>query len=339
MSLKVIRNLSEDTERLVLKEFSTVVERGEQSYIIRSFSEEEEVCVQDSRMSISGVDEPDAIENRGDEISDDDYLPPSKLLKAGGGVVGEKVEMPRGSIGGAFIESGLFSDAQEHQSEYPTKIFKQDGQGLSEEQLNLIAAEKTELENKIIELSAVIENKDKEIADINASLPDKLGGAKEEGRLLGVTEGEAKSARQFIAEKDDYLSKLDKFNKEAAAKLEQIEQTIKSIDNEITKTVIGFVKTIIGGERKINDAFVAQLINANMERLRKLNIVTFLVNPADVEIMKSAFSGSAIEGDNAVPQGGVKIISKIGEVDLNAESMIADLEKQINETIGTANKL
>lgn len=338
MSLKVIRNLPGDTEKLILKEFSTVVERGEKSYVIRSFSEEEEISVQDSRMALDGLEEPAAIENREDEISDDDYLPPSKLVKGGGLAVGERVEMPKGSASGEFVESSLFSDAQERQSDYPTKILKQEGQlGMSEEQLNLIVAEKNELENKIAELSTAIENKDKEIAEINESLPAKLSEAKEEGRVQGVSEGEAKATKKYIAEKDDYLSKLEIFNKDASSKLEQIEETIKSIDNEITKTVIGFVKTIVGAERKINDAFVTQLIKANMERLRELKIVKFLVNPADVEVMKSAFNGSAIEGDSSIPKGGVKIISKVGEVDLRAESMIADLEKQINETIGTAN--
>lgn len=335
MASRIIRHLPEDTEKFVLKEFSASVERGEQKFNIRSFAADEEVSVQESRLSNVETEDPEAVEDRTDEVTDDDYLPPSKLVKAGSGVVGEAVRMPAPD-GAEFVESGVFSDAEESQSEYPTKILRQEEMNASyEEKIAKLSEEKTALEIKLSEQAAIIQGKDKELEELNAALPGRLEVAKEEGRTEGIKEGEEQSRKVYIAQKEDYLANIDTFNKEALGKLNEIDNTIKSIDDEMGKTVIGFVKSIIGVERKINDTFVIQLIKANLNRLRDLKIIKFVANPDDLGVMKSAFADYTIETDVSVPKGAIKIISKAGEVDLDSSSMIADLEKQINETIGT----
>lgn len=343
MASRIIRNISpEDVEGFTLQEFSTAVDRGEKKYDLRPFADDEEVSVQDSRLAEMEEDVPQTIENREDEVTDADYLPPSKLVKAEEGIVGEKVEMPASQGGKDFVEAGIFSDAEEHQSDYPTKILRKEEDArpepVLEEKINVLTAENEALESRIAELSAALETKDKEIAELSASLPEKLEKVREEGRLAGVSEGEAAASKVYEAAKEDYLSKLDVFNKEAIVKLEEMDKTIKSFDEEVAKTVIGFVKTIVGAERKINDAFVVQLVRANLERLKELKALKFQVNPADVEVMKAAFKNASVEADPGVQKGGVKVISKVGEVDLDSSSMIADLEKQINEAIGTSDK-
>lgn len=334
MAARIIRHMPENTGKFEMREFSSV-ERGEQKFHIRSFAADEEVSVQESRLANVESEDPEAVENRIDEITDDDYLPPSKLVKAEDGIVGEAVRMPAPD-GAEFVESGVFSDAEESQSEYPTKILRQDEMSASyEEKISKLSEEKTALEIKLNEQAAILEEKNKELEELNASIPGRLEVAKEEGRTEGIKQGEEQSRKAYIAEKEDYLSRIDAFNKEAIGKLNEIDNTIKSIDDEMGKTVIGFVKTIIGVERKINDTFVIQLIKANLNRLRDLKIVKFVSNPDDVGVMKAAFADYDVETDASVPKGAIKIISKAGEVDLDSSTMIADLEKQINETIGT----
>lgn len=335
MASRIIRHLPQNTTKFMLKEFSSTVERGEQKFEMRSFAADEEISVQESRLADIENDDPEAVENRGDEVTDDDYLPPSKLVKAGSGIVGEAVQMPTPG-GSEFVESGVFSDVEERQNEYPTKILRQDEANTSyEEKINALSEEKTSLEIKVSELIAVIDEKNKELETLNTSLPSQLVTAREEGRKEGIADGEERSRKDYFAQREDYMSKLDTFNQAALGKLDEIDKTIKAIDEEVGKTVLGFVRSIIGAERKINDAFVVQLIKANMERLRELKVIKFVANPADVAVLKSVFTDSVIDADASVAKGGIKIISKAGEVDLDSSTMIADLEKQINETIGT----
>lgn len=337
---RILKQLPQNAEALGLKEFNSSVEKGKKAYEMRSFSFDEETSVQDSRcFEGTSINEPVTVENRVDEITDADYLPPSKLAKADKGVVGDKVTMPKSNATGEFVESPEFCDVEEEQKDYPGKIVRSSEHELvAEGQASAFDAEKEAMESKIADLMSKLQEKEEEISRLKDELPKLIENAKLEAKAEGFAEGEAASAKAYEAQKEDYLSKLEIFNQEALSKLDEINKTIKSIDDEVSETVLGFLKSIIGAERRINDKFVVGLIKANLDKLKELKIVSFHVNPGDVEVMKSFFNNYPVEADPNINKGAVRIISKTGEVDLSAENMVTQLEKQINEIIDKTKK-
>ncbi|MBQ3033171.1 MAG: hypothetical protein IJD28_02225, partial [Deferribacterales bacterium] len=62
----------------------------------------------------------------------------------------------------------------------------------------------------------------------------------------------------------------------------------------------------------------------------------FSVNPSDVEVVKQALPNYVVSSDTSIDKGCVKVHSRIGEVSLDSDTMIADLERQINEEFGSS---
>lgn len=354
MSSKIIRGAKTSRETpFVMRRFSDV-ERGEKDYIIRSFADDEEFSVQDA-YSAANLEEPATITNKEDEITDRDYLPPSKLAKAENGIVGETVEMLKAFPGSdGFVESDMFCDVEEHQENYPTKVVRSksgeedaalsygEAQALKEKidalekRVKELEAEKEDAARVLAEKDAALEAKNKEIEDAASQLPAKLEEARAAGSEEGYKRGEAEFSKKYEADRNDYLAKLDAFNKEAAAKLDEVSSTIKAIDEQISDTVLGFVKSIVGAERKLNDKFVVNLIKNNLKRLNELKDVRFTVNPVDLDTVKKELPDYVVSSDTSVEKGCVRVHSRVGEVSLDAGIMIADLERQINEELGAS---
>lgn len=351
MSSKIVRGVKSDKQMpFIMRQFSEV-ERGEKDYVIRSFSDDEEFSVQDAS-SAANQEEPEAIIEEEDEVSDRDYLPPSKLAKAEDGVVGETVAMLKPTAGSdGFVESDIFCDGESSQEDQGSPKAEETPAISNEEVLALKAeiealetrvkdleAEKDAAEKIITEKEAALDAKNKELEEAAAALPSKLEEARAAGSAEGYKRGETDFSRKYEADKNDYLAKLDTFNKETADKLNEILSTIKAIDEEVSGTVLGFVKSIVGAERKFNDKFVVSLIKNNLKRLKELQDVRFSVNPADFDIVKAALPDYVVYSDSSVEKGCVKALSRVGEVSLDSGAMVADLEKQINEEIGSPEK-
>lgn len=389
MASKVKRDIN-SSNIFKMREFSTV-ERGEHKYDMRAFADDEELSVQDL-FSDTGEDEPETIIEYVDEVTDKDYLPPSRLQKAEDGLIGEKVEFPTGSFGGGFIESDAFSDSFFHDTptqpiirslnnhdELPPEDLPFDTAPtndnvvqmvpnseesfqqieafsplISEEELeelkNELANYKEKYENALAEIEDIkglkntieraLQQRDKELDDlkvlydgVSVGLPQKLEQAKKEGDEAGYLRGKSDFEKKYEVEKQDYMSKLEGFYSSANAKLEEISSSINAFDQEVPETVIGFLKTIIGVERKINDEFAALVIKNSLDLLKDYKDIRFEVNPVNEEATKAAFPSYKVTSNIDIPQGGVIVHSSSGNLILDVNEMIADLESQINEKL------
>lgn len=400
MSSKIIKNVKNNSV-FKLREFSTV-ERGESPYNMRAFSDDEELSVQDKLITVVD-EEPETILKYEDEVTDRDYLPPSRLAKAEENIECETVELPEGKLGQGFVESEIFSDNEAVQEEenntvirsnngenqeelldedgqaLPGRVYKDDtesrniletGEGeefkpvlseelISEEELNKLKnelqeyKEKVELsENKAQDMEALkltveralmerdkqLEAKQAEFLDLQNSMPAEIEKAKEEGKKAGYEEAKAEFAKAYEAEKNDYLSRLDNFIQEALKKLDDINNAINAVDEQIPETVIGFVKSIIGAERKINDKFALQLIKENLSKLSEYRDISFSVNPEDLDVVSKGMADYKVVSDVSIPKGAVLVHSKSGEITLNSDKMIEELEKEINAQLRVIEK-
>lgn len=195
---------------------------------------------------------------------------------------------------------------------------------------------KLTVEKALMERDKQLDTANTELETLKSTLPEQLAASKEEGRQEGYEQAKVEFEKHYEAEKADYMAKLDAFYKDALAKLEEVKSSINAIDDQIPATVIGFVKTLIGEERKINDSFALNIIKQNLSRLHEFRDIKFKVNPEDVDTTKAGLPDYEVTGDVSVPKGAVIVDSKSGEIALNVDTMINDLEKEINAQLTAA---
>ena len=195
---------------------------------------------------------------------------------------------------------------------------------------------KLTVEKALMERDKQLDAANSELETLKSTLPEQLAASKEEGRQEGYEQAKVEFEKHYEAEKADYMAKLDAFYKDALAKLDEVKSSINAIDDQIPATVIGFVKTLIGEERKINDSFALNIIKQNLSRLHEFRDIKFKVNPEDVETTQAGLPDYEVTGDVSVPKGAVIVDSKSGEIALNVDTMINDLEKEINAQLTAA---
>ena len=195
---------------------------------------------------------------------------------------------------------------------------------------------KLTVEKALMERDKQLDAANSELETLKSTLPEQLAASKEEGRQEGYEQAKVEFEKHYEAEKADYMAKLDVFYKDALAKLEEVKSSINAIDDQIPATVIGFVKTLIGEERKINDSFALNIIKQNLSRLHEFRDIKFKVNPEDVETTQAGLPDYEVTGDVSIPKGAVIVDSKSGEIALNVDTMINDLEKEINAQLTAA---
>ena len=195
---------------------------------------------------------------------------------------------------------------------------------------------KLTVEKALMERDKQLDTANTELETLKSTMPEQLAASKEEGRQEGYEQAKVEFEKHYEAEKADYMAKLDVFYKDALAKLEEVKSSINAIDDQIPATVIGFVKTLIGEERKINDSFALNIIKQNLSRLHEFRDIKFKVNPEDVETTQAGLPDYEVTGDVSIPKGAVIVDSKSGEIALNVDTMINDLEKEINAQLTAA---
>lgn len=195
---------------------------------------------------------------------------------------------------------------------------------------------KLTVEKALMERDKQLDAANTELETLKTTLPEQLAASKEEGRQAGYEQAKTEFEKHYEAEKADYIAKLDVFYKDALAKLDEVKSSIDAVDEQVPATIIGFVKTLIGEERKINDSFALNIIKQNLSRLHEFRDIKFKVNPEDVEITQAGLSDYEVSGDVSVPKGAVIVDSKSGEIALNVDTMINDLEKEINAQLTAA---
>lgn len=195
---------------------------------------------------------------------------------------------------------------------------------------------KLTVEKALMERDKQLDTANTELETLKTTMPEQLEASKEEGRKEGYEQARIEFEKHYEAEKADYMVKLDGFYKDALSKLDKIKSSIDAVDEQIPVTVIGFVKTLIGEERKINDSFALNIIKQNLSRLHEFRDIKFKVNPDDVEITQAGLPDYEVTGDVSIPKGAVIVDSKSGEIALNVDTMINDLEKEINAQLTAA---
>lgn len=246
-----------------------------------------------------------------------------------GSIISNEEFIPNPEISPLISESEL-EELKNELASYKEQI---DGYKAHAEEMEAL---KLTVEKALMERDKQLDAANTELETLKTTLPEQLAASKEEGRQEGYEQAKTEFEKHYEAEKADYMAKLDAFYKDALAKLEEVKSSINAIDDQIPATVIGFVKTLIGEERKINDSFALNIIKQNLSRLHEFRDIKFKVNPEDVETTQAGLPDYEVTGDVSIPKGAVIVDSKSGEIALNVDTMINDLEKEINAQLTAA---
>lgn len=253
---------------------------------------------------------PQSEHNEGSIISNEDFIPNPEMSP--------------------LISESELEELKNELASYKEQI---DGYKAHAEEMEAL---KLTVEKALMERDKQLDTANTELETLKSTMPEQLAASKEEGRQEGYEQAKVEFEKHYEAEKADYMAKLDAFYKDALAKLEEVKSSINAIDDQIPATVIGFVKTLIGEERKINDSFALNIIKQNLSRLHEFRDIKFKVNPEDVETTQAGLPDYEVTGDVSIPKGAVIVDSKSGEIALNVDTMINDLEKEINAQLTAA---
>jgi len=181
-----------------------------------------------------------------------------------------------------------------------------------------------ELSNNIIN----IQNKfEQQLNDCKQQIEIEKQKAYEEGYNNGKAEAES-AIQNEIQEKIELLKnsiqKVDKIN-------ELFEEKILSIEKELISVALDIAKEVIQKEVSENSKEIAlSLAKALMEDIKDATKITIKVNPKDAKYLKEQnLQNVEIVEDDAVKEGGVVILSDIGNID----AQILQRFKAIKEAI------
>ncbi|MGA1861417.1 FliH/SctL family protein [Deferribacter thermophilus] len=208
-----------------------------------------------------------------------------------------------------------------------------------------------ETEKSVEEIHELDDIKESSISDKNETATNNndidLEKLKEVARKEGYEEGYEKGLqdglkkmenykKNYEAQREDYLEILKKGVNEAIVNIEELKKMISALDEELPKLIINYVKELIGIERKLNDDLILSVFKKHFDKVKNASKIVIMVNPEDVDILKSEYSDLEIVPDESVLKGGFKVKTNIGEFDFTIDTLIKNFEKTIYEELETS---
>lgn len=186
--------------------------------------------------------------------------------------------------------------------------------------------------SKIEELSTNIVNSQKsfesQINECNKRIEEEKQKAFNDGYEKGLKEGNEKCT-QNLEEKmnllEASLQKIDKIN-------ETFEEKILSVEKELISVALDIAKEVIQKEISKDSSEIAYALAKNlMEDIKDATKIKLKVNPKDAENLKDKFKNIEVIPDDAVKEGGVVIISDIGNIDAEVLNRFENIKESILE--------
>ena len=150
----------------------------------------------------------------------------------------------------------------------------------------------------------------------------------EDGYKKGLEEANKQCEAQFkekITLLEESISKIDKIN-------EIFEEKILSVEKELISVALDIAKEVIQKEISKDSKEVAyNLAKTLMQDIKEATKIKLKVNPKDAEYLKNKFKNVEIIPDSAIKEGGVVIISDIGNIDGEVMERFKNIKEAILE--------
>lgn len=150
--------------------------------------------------------------------------------------------------------------------------------------------------------------------------------AREQGRKEGFEFGHKEALEQYRHQFEEKLQLLDRFLKTFEKPFNDLDD---QVETEIVDLVISMVKQLVRREVKMDPSHIVGVVREAMSVLPvSSREVTLVLNPADAELIREAFSLAEkeqtwkIAEDPVLNRGGCKVISEDSQVDATLESRL-----------------
>jgi len=185
---------------------------------------------------------------------------------------------------------------------------------------------------KIEELSTHIYNSqlqfENQINECKKSIEIEKQRAFEEGYKKGVEDAKINYEKEFEEKRkvfEESILRIDKIN-------EIFEEKILSIEKELISVALDIAREVIQKEISKNSQEVAyNLAKSLMEEIKEATTIKLKVNPKDAEYLKDKFTNVEIIPDSAIKEGGVVLISDLGNIDAEVMERFKNIKEAILE--------
>lgn len=163
-----------------------------------------------------------------------------------------------------------------------------------------------------------------------------------QNRLANELERESKSSydKGYQAAKEELTNNLEEIKQKFYNSINILEDEakkgndfLKQIENELSQTAIEVAKEVILKEIKHSSSEVAIALSKSlMEELKDAKSIKLKINPKDYEALKDVYSSIEnirIDSDNAIAEGGVVVLSDVGNLDGNISTRLEKVKNLI----------
>ena len=196
---------------------------------------------------------------------------------------------------------------------------------ISEEVIEKLLGKIEELSNNIVKIQEEFKN---QLNECKKEIEIQKQKAFEEGYNKGREEASLE-LNKVLEEKlkllDSSIKKIDSIN-------EVFEEKILSLEKELVSIALDIAKEVIQKEVSENSKEIAyNLAKALMEDIKDATQITIKVNPKDASYLKEKLKNVKIVEDDAVKEGGVVIVSDVGNIDAEIKQRFKTIKEAILE--------
>jgi flagellar assembly protein FliH len=183
-----------------------------------------------------------------------------------------------------------------------------------------------DLSTTIIELQM---KRDKQEIDFQNRLKNEIKREAEDAFEKGYQKAKNKFSEAVQNIKLHYASSINTLEEEH----KKVDEYLKKIENELTKIAVEIAKEVILKEVKQSSSEIAvALSNKLVDELRDAKNIELKVNPKDFQALVQEYSKIEhikVSSDKAVTEGGVMVLSEIGNLDGNLSTRIEKVKNLI----------
>ncbi|MGA1847103.1 FliH/SctL family protein [Deferribacter abyssi] len=237
------------------------------------------------------------------------------------------------------FEFKIFHAGKRGISQFVFKNFDNNEEALSQGEEKSQKTQKPEKDSLLQKKEKRCEDQQVKSIDIERIKLEARDEGYKDGYEKGLQEGLKRAEefkKEYEAKKEDYLRILRDGVSKAVSSLEEIKKMVSTLDEDLPQLVLGYVKELVGYERKINDKMILSVFKKHIDKIKNVVDAVIYVNPKDLDIIKAEFPDYNFQPNDEVVPGGFKIKTNIGEFDFTVETILKNFEKTLNEEIETS---
>ena len=196
----------------------------------------------------------------------------------------------------------------------------------SDELVEKLLKKSDELSSSLIKMEMQLE---KQSNECNSRVEEASKRAYEDG----YNKAREETIAQFEAQVNSKIELLSNSIAKIESVYESFENKIDSIEKELVSVAIDIANEVIGSEVSENSAKIAtSFAHQLLDEVKEASQITIKVNPNDIEYLKKHIKDDEkikFIADSAVSEGGVVILSDVGNIDAQIHQRFKNLKNSL----------